>query len=64
MKAKDIFNLPELSEYLMISRSTLYKMTETDRIPYFKVGRQIRFSKEAIDKWIKSQEENKHKKHR
>jgi len=57
MKAKDIFNLVELSKYLMISRSTLYKMTETDRIPHFKVGRQIRFSKETIDRWIRSQEE-------
>ncbi len=64
MKAKDIFNLGELSKYLMISRSTLYKMTETDRIPYFKVGRQIRFSKDAIDRWIKSQEEKKNKKSR
>ena len=64
METKGIFNLEELCKHLMISKSKLYKMVEHDKIPYFKVGRQIRFSKETIDRWIRSQEEKSTRKHK
>lgn len=62
MKLADILTLDELSSYLKLPKSTLYKMSERGKIPSFKAGRQIRFRKTAIDKWISEQEENRNKK--
>ena len=57
----DIFTMDELCEYLGISKNTLYMLTSKNRIPHFKVGRQIRFRKAVIDKWAEEQEKCKKK---
>lgn len=44
--------IDELSEYLRISRSTLYKLAQEGRVPCKKVGRHWRFRKRAIDRWL------------
>ena len=62
MKTIEILTLDELSSYLKIPKSTLYKMSEHGKIPSFKAGRQIRFRKNAIDKWITDQENSRNKK--
>jgi len=64
MAMAEIFNLNELSEYLRIPKSTLYKLSEAGKIPCFKVGKQLRFRKTAIDKWISEQEKSRNKKRR
>jgi excisionase family DNA binding protein len=48
----DILTLEELSAYLKIPRSTLYKIVREGRIPCQKVGRHWRFRKAAIDRWL------------
>ena len=62
MKSSDILTLDELSGYLKLPKSTLYKMSERGKISSFKAGRQIRFRKTAIDKWIADQEKSRNKK--
>ena len=47
--------LEQIAEYLQMSTSSIYKMAQAGKIPAYKVGRQWRFKKEEIDKWIKSQ---------
>jgi excisionase family DNA binding protein len=59
MRQTDIFTLDELRSYLKLPKSTLYKMSERGKIPSFKAGRQIRFRKTAIDKWIADQEKSR-----
>jgi len=54
-----ILSLNELAEYLRISKSTLYQLSEAAKIPSFKVGKQLRFRKNAIDKWIAKEEKQK-----
>ena len=44
--------IDELSDYLRISRSTLYKLAQEGRVPCKKVGRHWRFRKRAIDRWL------------
>lgn len=44
--------ISELAEYLKISRSTLYKLAQENRLPGQKVGRHWRFRKETIDQWL------------
>jgi len=44
--------LEQIAEYLQMSTSSIYKMAQKDKIPAYKVGRQWRFKKEAIDQWV------------
>lgn len=48
----DILTIEELSTYLKIPESTLYKIVREGKIPSKKVGRHWRFRKEAIDNWL------------
>lgn len=47
-----IFTIEELSAYLKISKSTLYKLVREGKVPCQKIGRHWRFSKVAIDRWL------------
>jgi excisionase family DNA binding protein len=51
-KPADILTIEELSAYLKIPKSTLYKVVRERKIPSQKVGRHWRFRKEAIDRWL------------
>lgn len=52
--AKEILNLEEASAFLGIARSTLYKMTHQNRLPYFKpAGKLIFFEKRALLDWVR-----------
>ena len=51
-KSDEILTIVELSAYLKISRSTLYKLVGEGKIPSQKVGRHWRFRKVAIDRWL------------
>ena len=48
-----VMTITELSEYLKISRSTLYKLAQEGKLPAQKVGRHWRFHREAIDTWLR-----------
>ena len=48
----DILTIEELSKYLRVSKSTLYKLVREGKIPSQKVGRHWRFHKENIDRWL------------
>lgn len=51
-KPSDVLTIQELSVYLRIPRSSLYKLVREGRVPSQKVGRHWRFRKEAIDRWL------------
>ena len=48
-----VMTITELSTYLKISKSTLYKLAQDGKLPGQKVGRHWRFHREAIDAWLK-----------
>jgi len=52
----DILTLEELSSYLKIPKSTVYKLVREGKIPAQKVGRHWRFRKEAIDRWLEKRQ--------
>jgi len=52
----DILTIDELSGYLKVPKSTLYKLVREGKVPCQKVGRHWRFRKDAIDSWL---EENR-----
>jgi excisionase family DNA binding protein len=42
----------QLSVYLQIAKSTLYKLAQEGKVPGQKVGKHWRFRKDAIDRWL------------
>lgn len=44
--------MDELSAYLKIAKSTLYKLAQEGKLPGQKVGRHWRFRKDAVDRWL------------
>jgi len=47
-----VMTITELSVYLKISKSTLYKLAQEGKVPGQKVGRHWRFHREVIDEWL------------
>ncbi len=53
-KPRRLLKLTEAAGYLNLSKATLYKMTMTRRIPFYKVGSRTMFSEEQLHTWIKT----------
>jgi PTS system nitrogen regulatory IIA component len=51
----DVLTIKQLSEYLMVSEKTIYRMLEKAILPALRVGGQWRFRRRDIDAWIDSQ---------
>ena len=52
-RGSSVLTIDELSEYLKISKSTLYKLAQEGSIPCQKVGKHWRFHKDAVDEWLR-----------
>jgi excisionase family DNA binding protein len=48
----EVMTLDELSVYLKIPKSTLYKLVQEGCLPGQKIGKQWRFGKQGIDQWL------------
>jgi excisionase family DNA binding protein len=55
MKSK-VLTVQEVSTYLRVHPSTIYRMLKKNQLPAFRVGSDWRFTVEAIDKWRASVE--------
>lgn len=54
-KAEDKIYTPEsLAIYLQVDTSWIYKIVSLRKIPFFKMGKYLRFRKSDIDAWHKS----------
>ncbi len=49
-----VMTLEELARYLRINKSTVYRMARDGTLPAWKLGNVWRFKKEAIERWIAS----------
>jgi excisionase family DNA binding protein len=58
-KPGDVLTIEELSAYLKIPKSTLYKIVREGKIPSQKIGRHWRFRKGAIGHWLGETRANK-----
>jgi excisionase family DNA binding protein len=47
--------IDDLSSYLQVSKSTLYKLCQEGKVPGQKVGRHWRFSRQAVDAWLRAE---------
>ena len=51
----------EVAIFLRIPLSTVYKLTQDQTLPAFKVGKHWRYKKVSIRTWIDAQEQKKEK---
>ena len=52
---REVMDIREASQYLGVSRETLYKYVYEDRIPAFKLGNRWKFKKTVLDRWMERQ---------
>jgi excisionase family DNA binding protein len=53
--AHDILTLEEVASYLRLTPQTIYKWAQEKRIPGAKLGKEWRFRKSIIDRWLDDQ---------
>ena len=46
-----VLTVQEVSSYLRVHPSTIYRMLKRNQLPAFRVGSDWRFTVEAIDQW-------------
>jgi nitrogen PTS system EIIA component len=51
----DILTLEEVASYLRLTPQTIYKWAQERRIPAAKLGKEWRFRKTIIDRWLDDQ---------
>ena len=52
---KEILTIEELAGYLRLKPQTIYKWAQGNRIPAAKLGKEWRFRKSIIDRWLDEQ---------
>ena len=58
MPTDEIMNIKEVSEYLKIPISTVYKLAQSGEVPAVKVGKHWRFMKKDLDHLFEKKPEN------
>ena len=51
MMSSRVLTVQEVSSYLRVHPSTIYRMLKKNQLPAFRVGSDWRFTVEAIDEW-------------
>jgi len=49
---KTLYSSKEIADYLGISKDTLYRMIKRKQIPFYKVGKLIKFDRSEINAWV------------
>lgn len=50
-----ILTVKEVASYLSCDKGTIYRLLKKRAIPAFKIGSDWRFSRDALEKWIRDQ---------
>jgi excisionase family DNA binding protein len=54
-RCKGALTAPALATLLGMSRTTIYEMAATNRLPYYRIGCMVRFDPVTIAEWLRSQ---------
>ena len=52
MEERRFLNVQELTEYIHMSESYVYKMVSKQSIPHIKLGTRTLFERNQIDNWV------------
>jgi excisionase family DNA binding protein len=53
--SNEILTIEEVAAYLRLTPQTIYKWAQEKRIPAAKLGKEWRFRKSIIDRWVDDQ---------
>ena len=53
-----VMTVAEIAEYLNITRSTIYRLARTGKLPAFKIGADWYFDRDAIEKLVTDRQVN------
>lgn len=51
-ESREVMNIRQASQYLGVSRDTLYRYISEGVIPAFKLGNRWKFRKTILDRWM------------
>jgi excisionase family DNA binding protein len=54
----DLLTTREIQELLHVDRTTVYRMVENGRLPAIRVGKQWRFARPEIERWLQTQSQS------
>ncbi len=57
-----LMTIDEVAAYMRVSRFTVYRLAKGRSMPATRIGRQWRFQKEEIDRWMREQYGKEHPK--
>lgn len=52
---EEILTIPEVAEYLKISKAKVYLMVQRKQIPHLKLNRNVRIRRSDLEKWLEKQ---------
>lgn len=55
----ELYTIEELSELLKVSTRTIRRLIRRRELPVIRIGRQLRFSRKAVNAWLESNTQNK-----
>lgn len=50
----DVMNVGEVASFLRVGRNQIYALVACDEIPHRRVGKHLRFSRDALVRWLSS----------
>ena len=51
-RLSEIMNVHDVAQYLQCSIATLHRLIKKDEFPVFRFGRNLRFSRSDVERWI------------
>jgi len=57
---RGFMTVKEVSEYLRVSRASIYRLVKERKIPVNRIGKHFRFRKRIIDEWLTHMEKKNH----
>nr|BDD46988.1 hypothetical protein 6 [Desulfobacteraceae bacterium] len=52
---KNLIGIKKMAEKIHVPKSWLYSRTRTNEIPYYKIGKYVRFDEDEVLDWLKKQ---------
>ncbi len=52
MSRRPLIGAKETAEFLNINLETLYDWVQRRKIPYYKIGRSVKFDPQDLDRWV------------
>jgi excisionase family DNA binding protein len=52
MQQESLITIKQAAQMLALSVATVYRLVESRKVPYFRIGSAIRFSPQALQGWL------------